>query len=708
MSKDFLLATTGSGDATTLDILASPPLSSSIRQRNSGSGFANDDAILQTSTVFASTSANATHNRPGPTHLRNSSSPTPGDTCQTDCAICDAPLPQPFETQTVEVGTLKPRFLRELKKMFPLRQFPANARVCTKDLAMLLQTRIESLLDTDQRELGKLQNDAMKNLGEYEQTEQNWQKQFEMGWTIGEKMADGVARFGGSWKFIGALVSFLMTWCLTNVLLGQEFSKASPWDPYPFILLNLFLSMIAALQAPVIMMSQNRQAQLDKLQNDYIAKIILRSENQCRHVNAKLDHLLNDQWRRLLEIQQIQTDLLQMMQYRRNGGMKPEDLTTEESRQTNTATGQSAADIDTSLFTNPNTTPLNPFGIMRGESFSVITPTAISRLPLSAMAAKPVEVHWSVETHPDDHVRCLLAQYFGLEEKETPYDSHFVFEHWHTDGDNFMGIVKDVKVEVKHSSPVVRRVVYDLVFNDPSATLDDVLSGEGTVELRNDMDAKCMELDGRYLRVEIHHKGQNPSVFPNGDLPPRYKSTFVNKREDRITEFWKAKLIKVNFTYSPPHQVAVLSLAEGQRCERMRVDFFPNNTVNHAKVFMRRLDPSILSSEGDVGMISFMKEVVGSRPLDKAWIPVAHALWPENSVPGSNLAADPNGTSGGVVGTGGFGSGDDAIVSGGGEDGEMLMESGLVTVMFKEVLVGPAVYVFLCDETRVAFRGVIV
>ncbi|KAJ3076856.1 hypothetical protein HDU98_011717 [Podochytrium sp. JEL0797] len=665
--------------STSLDVLLSPD-----SLPTTCGAFENDDDILQSSTVFSAPSGHPQPVASAPiSHL---------DDVKRICAICDKPLPLPIETQTVEIGTLKPRFLRELQKMYPLRQLTGTQRVCSRDLAVLMQSRIDTLMEQDQSGLARLQDEAMKNLGEYEHNEQHWQRQFDLDFTFGERCADVVARFGGSWKFIGILVSFLAAW-----LMGQPWSTVAPWDPYPFILLNLFLSMIAALQAPVIMMSQNRQAQLDKLQNDHVATIILRSENQVRHINAKLDHLLSEQWRRLLEIQQTQTDLLQMLQFRNSTTHGQHDDFAALMK----TPGQSkpAPHVDTSLFTIPNTTPL-----MGGTTF-LAPPVNMSTLPMPALASDASKEHWSVETQPDDHMRMLLALKFGIPTPASQANQGLIFAHWHTDGDNFLGFVRDIKIELKQSSPVIRRVVYDLTFNDPNATLDDVLAGEGTVELRNEMDEDCMELEGRYLRLEISHRGQTPTVFANGDLPPRYKSTFDSKREDRITDFWKAKLIKINFTYSPPHQIARLILKEGQICENMRVDFFPENNVNHAKVFMRRFNLSELESSD----LSYMREVVGPRPLDKSWIPVAHALWPENSVPGSNLFSDPNGpNSGAVAGTGGFGSGDDAIVSGGGEDGEMLMEAGLVTVDFKEKLVGPGAYVFLCDETRVAFRGVIV
>ncbi|KAI8622563.1 hypothetical protein BC830DRAFT_440975 [Chytriomyces sp. MP71] len=306
-----------------------------------------------------------------------------------------------------------------------------------------MQARIEQLMETDQSELAKLQDNAMKNLGEYEIQEQTWQKQFALRWTLGEKAADLVARFGGSWSFIGWLMAVLLAWAIANILMSQPWSKVQAWDPYPFILLNLFLSMLAGLQAPIIMMSQNRQGQLDRLQNDYISKIILRAEHQVRHVNAKLDHLLGHQWKRLLEIQEIQIDLLQTLQ-------------SQNRRMSVTASER------------PN---------MLGR------PTSIPSARHS---------FWSCETHPDHHVHMLLAHHFGSPKSST--DDTMFFAHWHTDGDNFMGRVENIRFEVR-SPGVIKRITYDLSFkNDSCATLDDIFAGEGTVTLRNDLDVKSMTL----------------------------------------------------------------------------------------------------------------------------------------------------------------------------------------------------------------------
>jgi uncharacterized membrane protein len=125
--------------------------------------------------------------------------------------------------------------------------------------------------------------------------------------TLGERTADRVASFGGSWTFILFFMGVLFSWMALNV----SGLFAEPFDPYPFILLNLVLSCLAALQAPVIMMSQRRQEEKDRrrAENDYM--INLRAELEIRQLHEKIDHQMAHQWERLAELQQIQIDLLE-------------------------------------------------------------------------------------------------------------------------------------------------------------------------------------------------------------------------------------------------------------------------------------------------------------------------------------------------------------------------------------------------------------
>ncbi len=125
--------------------------------------------------------------------------------------------------------------------------------------------------------------------------------------TFGERLADQVASFGGSWTFILIFLSVMGTWILWNVQAG------SPFDPFPFILLNLVLSCLAALQAPVIMMSQNRQAEKDRLDAHHDYEINLKAEMEVMSLHAKVDHLRDQQWAELVALQTRQLELLEQI-----------------------------------------------------------------------------------------------------------------------------------------------------------------------------------------------------------------------------------------------------------------------------------------------------------------------------------------------------------------------------------------------------------
>jgi len=153
---------------------------------------------------------------------------------------------------------------------------------------------------------------VLRSLKENDIVAENAEEVFEGTLTFGERLSDVIASFGGSWRFIIFFGAVLFGWIALNVV-GLF---ARPFDPYPFILLNLVLSCLAALQAPIIMMSQNRQEARDRIraQNDY--KINLKAELEIRHLHEKLDHLLIHQWQRLMEIQQIQVELMNEIAHR--------------------------------------------------------------------------------------------------------------------------------------------------------------------------------------------------------------------------------------------------------------------------------------------------------------------------------------------------------------------------------------------------------
>lgn len=134
---------------------------------------------------------------------------------------------------------------------------------------------------------------------------QDINQQFREQLSFGQRLADRVAAFGGSWTFIFLFLAGMMAWMLINT------DKTEAFDPFPFILLNLILSCLAALQAPVIMMSQNRQASKDRLEAHYDYEVNMKAEMEIMDLHAKLDRLRDSQWSELIALQQRQVELLE-------------------------------------------------------------------------------------------------------------------------------------------------------------------------------------------------------------------------------------------------------------------------------------------------------------------------------------------------------------------------------------------------------------
>jgi uncharacterized membrane protein len=178
--------------------------------------------------------------------------------------------------------------------------------VCLNDLNQFRMQYIQGLLESEKGELTTLDREVLESLQLHETLSSNVDAEFEKDLSLGEKMADRMASFGGSWIFIILFASVLIIWIGLNSLMLLK----KPFDPYPFILLNLVLSCLAAIQAPVIMMSQNRQEDKDRLRSQHDYQVNLKAELEIRHLHDKIDHLLTNQWERLVEIQKIQVDLL--------------------------------------------------------------------------------------------------------------------------------------------------------------------------------------------------------------------------------------------------------------------------------------------------------------------------------------------------------------------------------------------------------------
>src|ERR1041384_3189405 len=224
------------------------------------------------------------------------------------CQICGK-TKRPNDGQIADV--IRPSLLESMRKRYP--QWDGRGFVCFDDIGDCRRDYVKDVLQEELGELTALDQEVVESLREHEIITSDIEKQFERKLTFGEHLSDQIAAFGGSWRFIISFGAVLVAWIALNAFL--LFNRG--FDPYPFILLNLILSCLAALQAPIIMMSQNRAEARDRLraENDY--KVNLKAELEIRHLHEKIDHLLRKQYNRLFEIQQIQIELLEEISQRR-------------------------------------------------------------------------------------------------------------------------------------------------------------------------------------------------------------------------------------------------------------------------------------------------------------------------------------------------------------------------------------------------------
>ena len=181
-----------------------------------------------------------------------------------------------------------------------------NMYISLDELGEYRQKYIEYSLKNEFDQLTSLEKEVINKIKDNDLISSNLAETYNDNLSFGQKIADKVATFGGSWKFIISFFVIIILWIGLNsvALLFKSF------DPYPFILLNLFLSCLAAFQAPVIMMSQNRQEEKDRTRAKEDYKVNLKSELEIQILHEKIDHLILNQQQKLFEIQHIQVEML--------------------------------------------------------------------------------------------------------------------------------------------------------------------------------------------------------------------------------------------------------------------------------------------------------------------------------------------------------------------------------------------------------------
>ncbi len=221
------------------------------------------------------------------------------------CLVC---ANKKTSAELLPIALLRPELLAHAKATS--KSWSEDGAVCLSCLNDVRNAYVRGLMVKDLGDLDAVEQKVVQSMKDHELLSGNLNREFDDHLTPGQKVADKVAAFGGSWRFISLFGAFMVVWISINTFIlvtGKAF------DPYPFILLNLFLSMLAAIQAPVIMMSQNRQEERDRLraENDY--QVNLKAELEIRMIDEKIEHLMHNQWQRMLEIQYVQMEMIEGM-----------------------------------------------------------------------------------------------------------------------------------------------------------------------------------------------------------------------------------------------------------------------------------------------------------------------------------------------------------------------------------------------------------
>ena len=230
------------------------------------------------------------------------------------CQICG----QAKELSEVWPGDLVRGGIQDsIRKEYP--DWQNHGYICLADLNRFRARYVEDVLEEETGKISSLQEQVVKSWREHEFLSKNINLQFDKELTFWERLSDRVAAFGGSWPFIIGFAVVIALWITLNTVA----LLAQPFDPYPYIFLNLVLSGLAGFQAPIILMSQSRQDAKDRMRAEHDYQLNLKAELEIRHVNEKLDLLLTSQWRRLLEVQRIQMEVMEECVNGKTGAKPP-------------------------------------------------------------------------------------------------------------------------------------------------------------------------------------------------------------------------------------------------------------------------------------------------------------------------------------------------------------------------------------------------
>jgi len=221
---------------------------------------------------------------------------------QIECEICHKEYP---EYELISGHGIRHEIENLIKHDFP--DWDDYRYICKRDFDIYRSKYIENIINDETQNIKDLESEVLQSINNNEIITENINVAQQEKMKLGDVVADKVASFGGSWGFIILFFVVLILWVIINTAILVK----KPFDPYPFILMNLILSCIAAIQAPIIMMSQNRQEKKDRMRSENDYKVNLKSEIEIRTLHEKVDHLLLDQWSKMMKIQEMQIEILE-------------------------------------------------------------------------------------------------------------------------------------------------------------------------------------------------------------------------------------------------------------------------------------------------------------------------------------------------------------------------------------------------------------
>jgi uncharacterized membrane protein len=218
------------------------------------------------------------------------------------CQVCREPKKQ---DEVLPAQSVPEPIAGLIRKEYP--GWSSSGYICRDDLDRFRARYVVEVLEEEKGELALLEEAVRQTMNDHALHAKNINIEFDRQLSFGERLSDRIADFAGSWTFIIFFAGVMILWITGNTFI----IVTRPFDPYPYILLNLVLSALAAIQAPVIIMSQNRQESRDRLNAEHDYQVNLNTEMEIHQLHKKIDHLLFNQGQRLLEIQKIQVELME-------------------------------------------------------------------------------------------------------------------------------------------------------------------------------------------------------------------------------------------------------------------------------------------------------------------------------------------------------------------------------------------------------------